>query len=189
MDYDLVLKVTEEELLEFPEEGPCEGHLESETSGTVVPDCSQNSFKTTQHYKEDTPQKKEVYLSNTATFTEGGRRQTSHKANTNTSSTTLNFHRRTNTERSSAVYATSIRRDVGHRRRSTKAQERQDAQRSARGCRGIAANANTSQPSNDERNHTANGRTGSRKTIARRARRLRSRRLRLLRQPLFKWHP
>ena len=88
MDIDLVLEVTEEELLEFPEEGLCEGHLEQQSTGTVVPDYSQNSLQTTQNYTEDTSQKEEIHPSNTRTPTSRSNRKASDKTYTKSSNKT-----------------------------------------------------------------------------------------------------
>ena len=108
MDYDFVLQVTEEELLEFPEEGPCEGHLEQSSSGTVVQDCSQDSFQIIQNFTENTPQKEEIHLSNPSNTPHRNRGSTPNK-DTKASTTTIS-------KEDSTVYAPRRTRDVKFRR-------------------------------------------------------------------------
>ena len=82
MDIDLVLEVTEEELLEFPEEGPSEGHLELNITGTSVSNCSQDSLKTKQVSTENTPQEEKVYLSDSSHPTDRSRGDTTNQDST-----------------------------------------------------------------------------------------------------------
>ena len=90
MDIDLVLEVTEEELLEFPEEGPSEGHLDKESTGTLVPDCSQDSLQTIQVYSENTPQKETIHLSNTSNTTHTTKATSQERTTEGDTTTTAN---------------------------------------------------------------------------------------------------
>ena len=186
MDYDLVLQVTEEELLDFPEEGPCEGHLEPQSTGTVVPDCSQDSLQIIQDFTENTPQKEEVHLPNPSNTLDRNRGSTPNK-DFQTSTTTI-------PKEDSTVYASRRPQHVGFRRRQDRtnkweqwSQRRQKSERpqgSAWRSHRAAPTANTRNSANNARPGVPNVPTGSRKTRARRSRRIRSR---IIRQLQCQW--
>ena len=151
MDIDLVLEVTEEELLEFPEEGPSEGHLELYITGTSIPNYSQDSLKTKQVSTEDTPPEEKVHILDSNHPTNKSRGDTTNKDSSSS------WHKAPNTETS--VYVPRRRSRHGKPRQERwerwnqrrQAQSYRGAQRIAYGSYGITSTPNLSKLKNNGR--------------------------------------